>query len=34
MGTASVSSISYMYDIISDNTDWTIEKIRRTSTRP
>tara|TARA_R110000772_G_scaffold17946_3_gene49931 strand:- start:100315 stop:100974 length:660 start_codon:yes stop_codon:yes gene_type:complete len=34
MGTASPASVSRMYDIIYENTDWTIEKIRRTSTRP
>ena len=34
MGTASPASVSRMYDVILDNTDWSIEKIRRTSTRP
>lgn len=34
MGTASKNSISLMYDIILEHTDWPIEKIRRTSTRP
>ena len=34
MGTAGPASVSMMYDIILDNTDWSIEKIRRTSTRP
>lgn len=34
MGTASKATISRMYDLILDNTDWSIEKIRRTSTRP
>lgn len=34
MGTASKASIPRMYDIIQQNTDWPIEKIRRTSTRP
>lgn len=33
LGTASTVMISEMYDIILKNTDWTIEKIRRTSTR-
>jgi len=34
MGTASPATVSRMYDIILDNTDWPIEKIRRTSTKP
>jgi hypothetical protein len=34
MGTASKASISKMYDLILEKTDWNIEKIRRTSTRP
>ena len=34
MGTASKAYISRMYDVILDNTNWSIEKIRRTSTRP
>lgn len=34
MGTASPATVSRMYDIILENTDWTIEKIRRTSTKP
>ena len=34
MGTASPATVSRMYDVILDNTDWSIEKIRRTSTKP
>jgi hypothetical protein len=34
MGTASPATVSQMYDVILENTDWPIEKIRRTSTRP
>ena len=34
MGTASPATVSRMYDVILDNTDWSIEKIRRTTTRP
>ena len=34
MGTASPATVSMMYEIILDKTDWTIEKIRRTSTKP
>jgi hypothetical protein len=34
MGTASKATIPQMYSIILENTDWSIEKIRRTSTRP
>jgi hypothetical protein len=34
MGTASKATISLMYEIIKKNTGWSIEKIRRTSTRP
>jgi fibrillarin-like rRNA methylase len=34
MGTASPATISRMYDVIKDNTDWPYTKIRRTSTRP
>ncbi len=34
MGTASKAMVSRMYDIILDNTNWTIERIRRTSSRP
>ena len=34
MGTATSASVSRLYDIILDNTDWSIEKIRRTTTRP
>lgn len=33
LGTASTVMISEMYDVILKNTDWSIEKIRRTSTR-
>ena len=34
MGTASEATVSYMYDIIHENTGWLYTKIRRTSTRP
>jgi hypothetical protein len=34
MGTATPASVSYMYDIIHENTGWPYTKIRRTSTRP
>ena len=34
MGTATPATVSRMYEIIKENTDWLIEKIRRTSTRP
>jgi len=34
MGTASNASVSRMYNIILENTNWSIEKIRRTSTKP
>ena len=34
MGTASKATISLMYDLIQSKTNWKIEKIRRTSTRP
>lgn len=34
MGTASPATVSRMYEIILKNTDWSIEKIRRTSTKP
>ena len=34
LGTASPATVSRMYDIILENTDWSIEKIRRTSTKP
>ena len=34
MGTASEATVSYMYDIIHEHTDWPYTKIRRTSTRP
>ena len=34
MGTASNATISRMYTIILENTNWSIEKIRRTSTKP
>jgi hypothetical protein len=34
MGTASKATVSRMYDVILENTDWSIEKIRRTSTKP
>ncbi len=34
MGTATKATITRMYDLILDETDWSIEKIRRTSTRP
>lgn len=34
MGTASPATVSRMYDVILENTDWTIQKIRRTSTKP
>jgi len=34
MGTCGDANISMMYDIIYENTNWTYQKIRRTSTRP
>ena len=34
MGTATPATVSRMYEVILDNTDWSIEKIRRTSTKP
>lgn len=34
MGTASPATVSRMYDVILENTDWSIEKVRRTSTKP
>ena len=34
MGTASPASIGRIYDLILEKTNWKIEKIRRTSTRP
>ena len=34
MGTATPATVSRMYDVILENTDWSIEKIRRTSTKP
>lgn len=34
MGTASPATVSRMYEVILENTDWSIEKIRRTSTKP
>ena len=34
MGTATPASVSEMYEIIKENTNWNIKKIRRTSTRP
>lgn len=34
MGTATPATVSRMYTIILENTDWSIEKIRRTSTKP
>lgn len=34
MGTASPATVSRMYDVILENTNWTIEKIRRRSTAP
>ena len=34
MGTASPATVSLMYEVILENTDWPIQKIRRTSTRP
>jgi hypothetical protein len=34
MGTASPATVSRMYELILDKTDWSIEKIRRTSTKP
>jgi len=34
MGTATPATVSRMYEVILENTDWSIEKIRRTSTRP
>ena len=34
MGTATPSTVSYMYEIIADHTGWKLTKIRRTSTRP
>lgn len=34
MGTATPATTSIMYEVILKNTDWTIEKIRRTSTKP
>lgn len=33
-GTAQDIAISQMYDVIYENTDWSMRKIRRTSTRP
>jgi len=34
MGTASPATVSIMYELIQEKTDWPITKIRRTSTRP
>ena len=34
MGTASPATVSRLYDVILENTDWSIQKIRRTSTKP
>lgn len=34
MGTATPATVSRMYDLILEKTNWKIEKIRRTSTRP
>ena len=34
MGTCSDANIPMLYEIIFDNTDWTYQKIRRTTTRP
>ena len=34
LGTASPATVSRMYDVILTNTNWSIEKIRRTSTKP
>lgn len=34
MGTASPATVSIMYELILEKTDWNIEKIRRTSTKP
>jgi hypothetical protein len=34
MGTASPATISRMYELIQEKTGWSIQKIRRTSTRP
>jgi hypothetical protein len=34
MGTASQATISQLYVVIKNNTDWTIQKIRKTTTRP
>jgi hypothetical protein len=34
MGTATPASVSRMYEVIHEHTKWSMEKIRRTSTRP
>lgn len=34
MGTATPATVCLMYELIKDKTQWPIEKIRRTSTRP
>ena len=34
MGTASPATVSLMYEVIKEKTNWPIEKIRRPSTRP
>jgi hypothetical protein len=34
MGTAAPANIGRMYDVIKEHTKWSIQKIRRTSTRP
>jgi len=34
MGTASPATVSRMYEVILEHTDWSIEKVRRTSTKP
>jgi len=34
MGTASQATTSRMYELIKEKTNWSITKIRRTSTRP
>lgn len=34
MGTAAPAMVGRMYDLILEHTNWSIEKIRRTSTRP
>ena len=34
MGTATPATVTRMYEVIKENTNWPIQKIRRTSTRP